>query len=78
MIRGNKRGALSVSALRSLKANGTTTPRHSLSFFGYARAVLKSFASATPNPAFNRTPRRRGFTPNPPAVAAGSRLTSSC
>jgi len=31
-----------------------------------------------PNPAFNRTPRRRGFMPNRPSVAAVSRLTSSC
>jgi hypothetical protein len=31
-----------------------------------------------PNPAFNRTPRRRGLMPRLAAVAAGSRLTSSC
>jgi hypothetical protein len=30
-----------------------------------------------PNPAFNRTPRRRGFKSVRASVAAGSRLTSS-
>ena len=35
-------------------------------------------ATACPNPAFNRTSRRRGLKPRLTAVAAVSRLTSSC